>query len=509
LLVLFVVSLGIWWWLPVFEVPGGVFDEAMLLVAPELVLQGKVPHRDFGIYNGPANLWTLAVVYKAIGVSIFSERLAGLAYRFGYLLALGWLGRRLAPGMSWAFVMAGVVVISRLGLHAMAWIPAATLGLVSVLCGASAASVPSKRQRSIFLGGVVAGLALLFRPDLGLALTLGWLPILVSVDRRSRLVSLLGALTGLIPMIVHACMASPGALWRNFFLEPAIVGSPGRRLPLDFFGPTYVPFFVILMILAACNVAVALWFFRKNRHDRAAILHLSAAFFGLGMSHQLLQRYDPAHIAMGTLVSIPLLLGTIHRLASAFLSSMVWRNVAALSLWMSLLAFPAEGYFPKVLAIGVRQASGRFHYPHPRYVVNGERTFPLGSAYFTTQYSAAIEFVNRSSQPGEKIFVGQGDLRRSYLNDIFVYHLLLPRLVPCSYFVEMNPLVANGRHSRLAGDLEECDWIVLNKALDRLEEPNRAQERGFDGPVKVLETHFEQVFRSGPITVYRRTIAPS
>jgi hypothetical protein len=73
----------------------------------------------------------------------------------------------------------------------------------------------------------------------------------------------------------------------------------------------------------------------------------------------------------------------------------------------------------------------------------------------------------------------------------------------------MNPLVANGRHSRLAGDLEECDWIVLNKALDRLEEPNRAQERGFDGPVKVLETHFEQVFRSGPITVYRRTIAPS
>src|SRR5258705_13252526 len=89
LLILFVVSLGLWWWLPLFGMAGSVFDEAMLLVAPELVLQGKVPHRDFGIYNGPGNLWTLAVVYKALGVSIISERLAGLAYRLGYLLALG------------------------------------------------------------------------------------------------------------------------------------------------------------------------------------------------------------------------------------------------------------------------------------------------------------------------------------------------------------------------------------------------------------------------------------
>ena len=52
-----------------------------------------------------------------------------------------------------------------------------------------------------------------------------------------------------------------------------------------------------------------------------------------------------------------------------------------------------------------------------------------------------------SREPGERLFVGTGDLRKTPYSEAYLYYLL-PDLVPATYYIEMDPGVANAPGSR-------------------------------------------------------------
>ena len=93
------------------------------------------------------------------------------------------------------------------------------------------------------------------------------------------------------------------------------------------------------------------------------------------------------------------------------------------------------------------------------------------------------------AKPGERLFVGPADLRRTNYNDTFIYHLE-PQLRPATYFLEMNPFSANRPGSRLAADVATADWLVLNRRMDAWNEPNRSREYGSDAPNQVVKDQF-------------------
>ncbi|MEZ5204048.1 MAG: hypothetical protein R2701_06620 [Acidimicrobiales bacterium] len=62
---------------------GPPMEEGFMLVFPERVLDGDVPHKDFLHLYGPGSLWALAAWYRIVGVSIAAERLFGLAQLAG------------------------------------------------------------------------------------------------------------------------------------------------------------------------------------------------------------------------------------------------------------------------------------------------------------------------------------------------------------------------------------------------------------------------------------------
>ena len=137
------------------------------------------------------------------------------------------------------------------------------------------------------------------------------------------------------------------------------------------------------------------------------------------------------------------------------------------------------------------------------FVHQGQRSFPVFSPQRVVAIGRMLDEIERQSKPGERLFVGPGDLRRTNYCDTFIYHLL-PKLRPATYFLEMNPLSANRPGSRLASDIMSADWLVLNHKWDLGNEPNRSAEYGSPEAADVVNNHFRFTGRYDTFGLFQR-----
>ena len=151
-----------------------------MLAFPQRVLAGDVPNADFLHLYGPGSLWALAGVFEVFGDTLATERLFGLLQHAGivfgiFAIARPW-GRRLATACA---LVALVVIIGPIGLTALAWNGAVALGVCGLAVGLAGrrraeAGETRSADRRLLGAGLLAGLALLFRPDLVVAVSLGY-----------------------------------------------------------------------------------------------------------------------------------------------------------------------------------------------------------------------------------------------------------------------------------------------------------------------------------------------
>src|SRR5690348_10454437 len=73
---------------------GPPMEEGFMLVFPERVLKGAIANRDFLHLYGPGSLWALAGVYKVFGVSLFTERMFGLAQQLAIVFGVFAIARQ-------------------------------------------------------------------------------------------------------------------------------------------------------------------------------------------------------------------------------------------------------------------------------------------------------------------------------------------------------------------------------------------------------------------------------
>ena len=150
----------------------------------------------------------------------------------------------------------------------------------------------------------------------------------------------------------------------------------------------------------------------------------------------------------------------------------------------------------------IRQSFG-FGQKEAAFVEHNGRSFPLDSISTAHETAALLDKITKLALPGQRLFVGPADLRRTNYNDTFIYYLL-PQLTPATYFLEMNPLSANRPGSRLAGDIRSADWLVLDHRLDQWNEPNDSRRFGSNEPNEVVQSYFELSARQGSYDLYRR-----
>src|SRR4051794_15310127 len=293
-------------------------EEGFMLTFPELVLKGFVPHRDFLHLYGPGDLWLLAGVYKVFGVTLQAERVVGylqqVAIAFGVFTALRPWGRWVAAAGA---VTAAVIVIPPIGLVALAWVGAVALGLWSI--NATFAGMRRESTRLLGLGGLLGGLALLWRPDLVVAVGLSGVVLLLALRGVQRRWYVGGLALGVAPYLFLLVWAGPGHVIEGLFIQPVFDLRGGRRLPLppsfshfDGFlqragllaeppwpfptlpSPAQLSLWLGFIVLTT----VVLFFAGRAVVRRTGDRHLVVlALFAAGLLPQAIQRADSTHLA--------------------------------------------------------------------------------------------------------------------------------------------------------------------------------------------------------------------
>ena len=492
---------GLW------KAPGPPMEEGFMLVFPELVLQGKVPNEDFLHLYGPASLWVLAAVFKVVGVTLEAERAVGylqqLGVAFGVFYVLRPWGRWVAAAGG---VLAAVVILPPIGLTALAWVGALAFGLWGI--GSTLAGDERQSDRLVAVGGFLGAMALLYRPDLVLAVVGSGLVLWLGLQGRRRWIYA-GALVGTttVGYLVHVAMAGISNVWNGLFIEPVFDLRGGRALPLP---PTWDSFdgflqragllaeppwpfpslpspaqlsLWLLLILAADVVLLVAGIRAHRRGDRRL---LSLAIFACGLTGQALQRADSTHLAWVSAVPF----GLVPAAIADLLGERRWRGwaaalVPALAMLVLVPDFTWRSYSDySAQTFGVRQDAGTME--------RGDRRFYYGRPDAVVAVNELLPLVDDLTDPGDRLFVGTGDLRKTPYSEAFLYYLL-PELVPATRFIEMDPGVANADGSGMADDLASADVVVLSSIRDDWAEPNDSREFGSTESTEVLDEGFCQV----------------
>lgn len=526
---------------------GASMEEGFMLVFPNLVQQGKVPNVDFLHLYGPASLDTLALWFRVFGDSLESQRTFGLLQHLGIVFGIYALcrvaGHVAAAG---AAIVATFLIVTPIGLSALAWHGALALGLWATVLAIRARSTGSIGLW--WVAGGLAGLALGFRPDLAVALVLAlawtaWAAAPRGDDapgeatRRGRVGWLVaGAAVGLLPMWVHFVRAGIGPALDGMLVDPVVRLRPGRSLPrpptwgrvdgaLQAVAESLPPWWRVpalaaskqlfvwfwAVTLASVGVAVlALWRYRSVvRRARAdapiAFALVAGALFGLGILPQALQRPDSTHLAWVAVVSWSVLVALLAEAvrprltaAPAATAGMVGTAMLGLVMFVVCPFFTFRTYL-----LHTRVALGDL--PLPFEIVRNDHRFWVGDPAVARAITAMMPELDARSEPGDRLFVGPGDLRRTVYADTYIYWLF-SELEPATYFIEMDPGLADAPNSGMAADIASADFVVLTNTWGGWTEPNASVELGSPEHNQAVEDGFCLVesYETNLVLLYER-----
>jgi hypothetical protein len=488
--------------IPAFERGGSPMDEGSLLLYPELIQHGKIPYRDFETFYGPANIYFLAATYSFLGANISVERGVGFLYRALVLLLVFALVSRWNTAVAAACTALAGWILLLSQLAAYSW-----FGGVACIFGSFFLLVNPNSNARVFLGGLLGGAAVLYRVDLGPAVIISTVPLFQLICRPRRVRYLAGFAVGSIPLILLVCVAGPQQMLNNLFLYPVFYSSPGRHLPIFSVDPDVIGLFFAHLIASATNLVAGIVGIGARRRDVHGRLLLALALLGVALTPQAMQRLDVIHLTSAAFISLGLLPLSLLVLAS--------RDCAA-SPNLKRVLFASFGILatieflaPELTAYFKHEFKGAIFSEKDEqlFVQHNGRVFPFYKRTTTIMASRLLDRIEKLSVPGESLFIGPGDLRRTNCTDTFLYYML-PQLRPATYFLEMNPFSANRPGSRLAEDVKDADWLVLNREFDFWNEPNRSREFQSDVPNQIVKEHFEVVGEFGNYLLFHRKMGP-
>jgi hypothetical protein len=500
--------------------PGPPMEEGFMLVFPEQVLKGAIPNRDFLHLYGPGSLWALAGVFKVFGVSLLSERGFGLLQQLAIVFGVYALARRWGRILAVAAAVTSALVIIPFGLTALAWVGGVGLAVCGLAAGIEARAALGERRarRWALLGGLLLGLAVLFRLDLVLGVGLASIALVRGMPRARVSRLLTGFAVGVVPYSIHVATAGPGHVFQGMVIDPVFRLRGGRSLPipphwghLDGFlqragalAQISWPFpalarphqlFPWFFLLLGASAFVLWQGWRATRAEPESITARTlfvAGIFGVGILPQALQRVDSGHFSWVSCVVFAFVPIAFFELVRRRAPDVPTRRLAigsgALILAVLVCVIPAftiRTYADYSLqTFGIHRASYK--------IEHDGRVFYYGKLDRAEAANLVIAAAARISKPGQRLFVGPVNLRKTPYSDAYLYYEL-SELVPATYYIEMDPGVANANGSRLPQDLESADVVILSAIWEDWSEPNDSRTVGSDAAEKVLERDFCRV----------------
>lgn len=434
-----------------------VYDEGLIVFAAQRVLDGEVPYRDFwGMYT-LGQFYAVAALFWLFSPTILIEQLFSVATRAGITAIVFLWARKLgAGGYAYAAWLIVLLMFAGLGFHGFPLHQALLLSLVStyVMLPACDAAQPGRRLAA---AGFCAGLAALFRHDIGFyllaaqALALGFIVFGAGAQARhgrtARLAGMLlalgaGALAVIVPAAIFLLAQVPiRDIWFNLFYAPAVIYPAVRGLPfpalpnplalwsgavplqlLSEAAGVYLPFVAApaaFIYLAATRGA-------HGSHARIRFGILLLALFALIASTKGLVRVSTVHFVQSTIPAVVIACvlfarvgGAMPRRAAAVVATAVLGcAIVAATAREALINVSQNLDLVRALRneTGLRLGLPRICAPPPGiprarcYVPNGED-------------AQVIALIRSRTQPGEPIYVGLRRHDRVFVNNILMYFL--------------------------------------------------------------------------------------
>jgi hypothetical protein len=482
-----------------FERPGPGMDEGILVAYPELIRAGLVPGRDFESFYGPGDPYLVAGGFELFGASVNTERAIGLAFELAIVLAvfallLGW-GE--ASAFLGALLTAALIV--PLGLAATAWFGAVALGLLGMATLARW-DPRSGRRWQPSLAGLLAGLAIVFRPDLAPAVLLGATPLLFAHPPAVRRRAAYGFGIALIPLLAWVAIVGPHHL--RLLVDDLNSSRAGRRLPLPGPASALGEILIASALGIVAMLAISLREWRADFDDRARTL-LALGAFSIGLLPAMVQRADSAHVLGSGCVIVGLSVAAAtegwrarrRSTAEPAGGSLAAATGLALGLLLVGATVHAGGITLKQNALGTE--------PQGHNVIDSGRSFPIESAQNAAGLNPLLTRIDHLAKTGDSVFVGPSDLRVTNYADSYLY-FLLPRLVPASKYTEVNLGTANADDSGLADELRQADFLLLTSQYETLDDPDPGADAGSPEPGETVRREFCVVAAGGSYRLFAR-----
>ena len=450
-------------------------DESMLLVYPLRIIAGQWPNRDF--YNagyGPGQFWILAGVYRIFGSSIVTERVVGwilhVLIAFG-VVRIAWFRGRFVAGTAGC---ASGFILALLGLPAYAWLAALCLAIWSIAILARGGT-----ERSTVIAGLMVGMVLAIRPDLGPAAIVCQLPVL----RRSQFKRgwLLGFGLGVMPMVIHLIVAGPDFVKNFLFVIRA--SSAGLMVPPN----VPIALRVAALFLAASVLALS-W---KALRERDPAL-VDVALLSIFLLPQAFQRTDLTHIADVACFIWPMAFAIVFS-RSAFARGAVHRyGTRWLRQCFSVAAVILIGATLIIIGVSWRETL---------WIRHLDRSLPVHQAKALRETNALIVATNARVRPGGRIFVGAVDMSVQNYTPMYFY-FLLPEYRAAGYYLEVPGGIENVGKA-VSEDIRRADALLLSDTPE-LQRNLYGRSRGSSEANDAVARDFCSVGRYGYILLYVR-----
>lgn len=480
----------------------GPFDEGITLFGAERVLHGDILHRDFYVLYGPAQFYVIAGLFKLFGTSVLIERAWTVIVSACSVVLIFFVVDRVARRRF--AVLAAVVALlwfSIVPSYGSATIPCLAAMLTGLIFLAPALGRACAMPR-LLGAGVCAGVVMLFRYDVGVAVFGAECALLVVstwFERPAEANRLRGIVLGLVvfgagfavvTVPVAVAYATNGVLPDLYFdvvVFPATNYARMRGLPLprlwmlrkdpaEFFG-VYLP---LIMCAAAVPAMIAAAGMRRFvlLWTLLALVIVELIWFGKGFV-----RASVVQMSMALILCAPLaaLLAQPIRGRGRIGTAMA---MAALVVWIGVTG----GFEPTALVMIARNLS---HPPNCQVPSGLER---MACFRVSPEMAETVQYVQQHTAPDDPIFIGMDRHDKIFVNDVTLYFAMNRR--SATKWHEFDPGLQTSApiQREMVGELQRVHpkLIVTVAKWDNEHEPN---DSALSSGVTILDDYIRQAYQ--------------
>jgi hypothetical protein len=464
-------------------------DEGLMLQAGSRIAAGQWPYRDFWTNYMPGQPLVLGLLQQIFGPSLLAWRVVRTLTDATVALLAYRLARRRAPE---SYALAAWLAVA--GAMAFPTGPGPNPPALAIAFGALLAA----RGRPS-LGGVLAGIACLFRLEIGVAAIIG-VALEAPIGARARAAAI-GTGCGVI-VLAPFFLAGPGAMWHDTLGFYSIQGLQRLPFPLGFHGPLrpskliefYIPL-ILVIGLALWGLAAAL-----RMGPRPPVYARAALGGGITATMHRPTRIDPASLSLVplALVGLAYLIGradVFHLIPlAAVLPIMLAQAAAAARIAAVRIALLCA--LGLIVLHGLDRRAGQLLHPPSLAAVPGLAGDGVKTDTADAQALGSLErSIHTLLRPGELIFVANPRHDRVTAGDPLLY-VILGHPNPTRYDVMQPGLVTTASvQSQIVDSLRRSKTKVVIKWLDPRAEAIEPNGSGRSSGVHILDRYLAAAYR--------------